>query len=106
MPRPVQTVLGDIGVEDLGFTLPHERVLHDMYELTMSSQLILNDKRLARTELLAYKEAGRRTLVDQTIYGMNPNPKGSPKSRETSASISSPARASTGESSIHHGWPI
>lgn len=76
MPQPVQTVLGEIPVEDLGFTLPHEHVLHDMYELTMSSQLIFNDKRLARAELLHYKEAGGRTLVDQTIYGLNPDPEG------------------------------
>jgi phosphotriesterase-related protein len=76
MPRPVHTVLGEIQVEDLGFTLPHEHVLHDMYELTMSSQLILNDKRLARAELLHYKEAGGRTLVDQTIYGLHPDPEG------------------------------
>jgi phosphotriesterase-related protein len=47
-----------------------------MYELTMSSQLILNDKRVAREELLHYKAAGGRTLVDQTIYGLNPDPEG------------------------------
>jgi phosphotriesterase-related protein len=76
MPRPVQTVLGEVPVEDLGFTLPHEHVLHDMYELTMSSQLILNDKHLARAELSHYKEAGGRTLVDQTIYGLHPDPEG------------------------------
>ena len=74
MPRPVQTVLGEVPVEELGFTLPHEHVLHDMYELTMSSQLILNDERVARAELQHYKQAGGRTLVDQTIYGLNPEP--------------------------------
>jgi predicted metal-dependent phosphotriesterase family hydrolase len=76
MPRSVQTVLGDISVDDLGFTLPHEHVLHDMYELTMSSQLILNDKQLAQDELAHYKSAGGRTLVDQTIYGLHPDPEG------------------------------
>jgi phosphotriesterase-related protein len=67
-------VLGEVPVEALGFTLPHEHVLHDMYEITMSSQLILNDKRLARAELIHYRDAGGRTLVDQTIYGLNPDP--------------------------------
>jgi phosphotriesterase-related protein len=76
MPRPVQTVLGPIDVDQLGFTLPHEHVLHDMYELTMSSQLILNDRGLACAELRRYRDAGGVTLVDQTVYGMHPDPEG------------------------------
>lgn len=72
--RSVQTVTGTISSDELGFVLPHEHVLHDMYELTMNSQLILSDKRIARRELQHYKDAGGRTLVDQTIHGLNPDP--------------------------------
>jgi phosphotriesterase-related protein len=74
--RAVQTVTGPISSAELGFVLPHEHVLHDMYELTMNSQLILCDKRVARLELQLYKDAGGRTLVDQTIHGLNPDPEG------------------------------
>jgi phosphotriesterase-related protein len=72
--RAVQTVTGTVSTDDLGFVLPHEHVLHDLYELTMNSQLILCDKRVARFELQAYRDAGGRTLVDQTIHGLNPDP--------------------------------
>jgi phosphotriesterase-related protein len=72
----VQTVTGPISTDELGFVLPHEHVLHDMYELTMNSQLILCDKRVARLELQHYKDAGGSTLVDQTIHGLNPDPEG------------------------------
>lgn len=74
MPRPVQTVTGEVSPDDLGFVLPHEHVFHDMYEITMNSHLILNDKRIARDELQHYKNAGGTTLVDQTVYGLNPEP--------------------------------
>ncbi|MGZ4416334.1 MAG: phosphotriesterase family protein [Gaiellaceae bacterium] len=76
MGASVQTVNGEVSVEELGFVLPHEHVLHDMYELTMNSQLILNDRGLARLELQHYKDAGGVTLVDQTVYGMHPDPEG------------------------------
>ena len=76
MPRDVQTVTGPVPSDELGFTLPHEHVLHDMYELTMNSQLILCDKRVARLELQLYRDSGGMTLVDQTIHGLNPDPEG------------------------------
>jgi phosphotriesterase-related protein len=74
MTAVVQTVTGPVATDELGFVLPHEHVLHDMYELTMNSQLILCDKAVARRELREYRDAGGRTLVDQTIHGLNPDP--------------------------------
>jgi phosphotriesterase-related protein len=70
----VQTVTGEVSSGDLGFALVHEHVLHDLYEITVNSQLILNDEDIARTELMAFKNAGGNTLVEQTVYGMNPEP--------------------------------
>ena len=70
----VQTVTGEISSSDLGFVLVHEHVFHDLYEVTVNSQLILNDENIARAELAAFKHAGGETLVEQTVYGMNPDP--------------------------------
>ena len=72
--RPVQTVLGDVSPDDLGLTLPHEHVFHDAYEITGNSHLILSDPDVARRELGLFREHGGRTIVDQTIHGLNPNP--------------------------------
>ena len=47
VPRPIQTVTGEISPDDLGFVLPHEHVFHDLYAITMNSQMILSDKRVA-----------------------------------------------------------
>src|ERR687888_21237 len=74
MPRPIRTVTGEIQSTELGFVLPHEHIFHDMYEITMNSQLILSDKTVAKRELKAYRDAGGDTLVDQTIYGLHPEP--------------------------------
>ena len=70
----VQTVSGEVPADSLGFTLMHEHVFHDMYEITLSSNMILSDANVARSELQAYKDAGGHTLVDQTVHGLNPSP--------------------------------
>lgn len=70
----VQTVLGEISPAELGFTLPHEHVFHDVYEITLNSHMILSDPTVARRELTIFKEKGGRTIVDQTVHGLNPNP--------------------------------
>jgi phosphotriesterase-related protein len=70
----IQTVTGEIEPDQLGFVLPHEHVFSDAYEITMNSQLILSDGRVAREELGVYRAAGGRTLVDQTVNGLNPEP--------------------------------
>ena len=100
MPRPhpgqVQTVLGPIGQEAMGVTLPHEHLLIDFKvmftEPTAASDkgrawepvslanlgwvrqnfnanldnLRLTDERLAADEILLFKEAGGQTVVDPT----------------------------------------
>lgn len=70
----VQTVTGELSSQDLGLVLVHEHVFHDLYDVTVNSQLILNDENIARTELAAFKQAGGETLIEQTVYGMNPDP--------------------------------
>jgi phosphotriesterase-related protein len=75
MPH-VQTVLGPIEPEDLGFTLPHEHtqiaLWHiparwDYWQLTRDGPLILE-------ELAAFREAGGRSLVDLTVAGVGRDP--------------------------------
>lgn len=72
--KNVQTVLGEVAPGDLGFVLPHEHVFHDIYEITMSSHMILSDPVVARQELGILKEKGGTTIVDQTVHGLNPEP--------------------------------
>ena len=70
----IQTVLGKIPPEELGFVLPHEHVFLDVYEITMNSHLILCDPQVARYELGFFKEKGGDTIVDQTVHGLGPDP--------------------------------
>ncbi len=72
----VQTVLGAIDPDDLGFTLPHEhtqialwhvRDRWDYWELT-------RDEPLIRDELERYRAAGGRSLVDLTLPGVGRDP--------------------------------
>lgn len=72
--RMVQTVRGEISPDELGFTLPHEHVFHDLYDITLNSHMILSDFSVAKAELSLYKEKGGRTIVDQTVHGLNGNP--------------------------------
>lgn len=72
--KSVQTVLGEISPSELGLTLPHEHVFHDVYEITLNSHMILSDPKVARDELRIFKDEGGTTIVDQTVHGLNPNP--------------------------------
>jgi phosphotriesterase-related protein len=72
----VQTVLGRIPAEDLGFVLPHEHTgIHlwqvpnrwDYWELTPDDALVV-------PELLAYRAAGGGTLVELTLPGVGRDP--------------------------------
>jgi phosphotriesterase-related protein len=67
-------VLGEIAPAELGFTLPHEHVFHDLYDITLNSHMILSDARVARDELGIYLQKGGRTIVDQTVHGLNGDP--------------------------------
>jgi phosphotriesterase-related protein len=99
-----QTVLGPIPAEDMGITLPHEHLLIDftlMFKEPESARerdlarqpvsldnlgwvrrnfnsnldnLRLQDESVARDELLLYREAGGRTLVDPTNQGLSRDP--------------------------------
>jgi phosphotriesterase-related protein len=100
----VVTVLGPIAPEELGITLPHEHILTDarMYFIeprTMSDRkrayepitlenlnwvlhniyrsydnLFIDDENLAAKELLAFKHAGGRTVVDLTPQSLGRDP--------------------------------
>lgn len=72
--RSVQTVLGEISPAELGFTLVHEHMFHDLYEITLNSHMILSDVQVARDELGIYRDKGGQTIVDQTVHGLNGNP--------------------------------
>jgi phosphotriesterase-related protein len=67
-------VVGEITPAELGFTLPHEHVFHDLYDITLNSHMILSDARVARDELAIYLQKGGRTIVDQTVHGLNGDP--------------------------------
>jgi phosphotriesterase-related protein len=99
-----QTVLGPIAAEDMGITLPHEHLLIDFTvmfkepdterERELARQpvelanlgwvrrnfsssldnLRLVDENVARDELLLYRAAGGRTLVDPTNCGLSRDP--------------------------------
>ena len=99
-----QTVLGPIAAEDMGITLPHEHLLIDFTvmfkepesepERELARQAVrldnlgwvrrnfssnldnlrLHDESIARDELLLYRAAGGRTLVDPTNRGLSRDP--------------------------------
>lgn len=71
---PVNTVLGPVDSTDLGVVLPHEHVFLDAYEITLNSNMILSDDAVATAELRQLKKVGGDTIVDQTVYGLNPQP--------------------------------
>jgi phosphotriesterase-related protein len=101
----VQTVLGAIDAADMGITLPHEHLLIDftiMFKEPESERerelarrpvgldnlgwirrnfsssldnLRLTDENVARDELLLYKQAGGRTVVDPTNRGLSRDPR-------------------------------
>jgi phosphotriesterase-related protein len=91
--KNVQTVLGEVAPGDLGLVLPHEHVFHDVYEITMSSHMILSDPIVARHELGIFKEEGGGTIVDQTVHGLHPEPE---KLRAVAADVGINIIAGTG----------
>src|SRR5262249_41121345 len=104
MTGRAQTVLGPIAAEEMGITLPHEHLLIDftlMFKEPESERerelarqpvrldnlgwvrrnfnsnldnLRLTDESVARDELLLYRQAGGRTLVDPTNRGLSRDP--------------------------------
>lgn len=74
--KAVQTVRGPIPAEELGFVLPHEHIIVDSYDVRRNSEGVLLDQQMAINEVALFKAAGGDTMVEQTIYGLHPDPAG------------------------------
>ena len=74
--KSVETVLGPVSGADLGFILPHEHLLVDTYDVRRNSDGVLLELSTMRDEVADYQAAGGNTIVDQTIYGLHPDPQG------------------------------
>lgn len=74
--KSVETVLGPVIAEDLGFILPHEHLLVDTYDVRRNSDGVLLELSTMCEEVEFYRAAGGNTIVDQTIYGLHPDPQG------------------------------
>ena len=68
------TVRGPIEAASAGYTLSHEHLLCDLWAMVKSYDAIMDDEGLATRELIQYREAGGRTLVDATSGGLGRNP--------------------------------
>lgn len=74
--KNVQTVCGPVPAEELGFVLPHEHLIVDTYDVRRNSEGVLLDHQMAIDEVAFFKAAGGDTMVEQTIYGLHPDPVG------------------------------
>jgi phosphotriesterase-related protein len=74
--KNVETVLGPVPADQLGFILPHEHLLVDTYDVRRSAEGVLLELSTMSDEVADYKAAGGNTIVDQTIYGLHPDPNG------------------------------
>lgn len=74
--KTVETVLGPIPVDQLGLVLPHEHLLVDTYDVRRNSEGVLLELATMRAEVEDFRDAGGQTIVDQTIYGLHPDPEG------------------------------
>jgi phosphotriesterase-related protein len=72
----VNTVLGPLEPEQMGFTQPHEHLLLDYYEFYPDHNTRLDSIEIAVEELKLYKKAGGCTIVDPTNIGMRRNIRG------------------------------
>lgn len=70
------TVRGPIHLQEAGFVLSHEHLLCDLWSIVHSYDGILDDENLAIKELMRYREAGGRTLVEVSSIGLGRNPVG------------------------------
>lgn len=74
--KKVETVCGPVPVTELGFVMPHEHLLVDTYDVRRSSEGVLLELPTMINEVADYVKAGGRTMVEQTIYGLHPDPEG------------------------------
>ncbi len=71
----VNTVLGEVSPSDLGWTLPHEHLLSDIYvKFQPHREFMLFDIDLACAELVKFADAGGSTLVDVTTNDIGRSP--------------------------------
>jgi predicted metal-dependent phosphotriesterase family hydrolase len=76
MSEQVQTVLGPVDADDLGFTLPHEHTYIHLWQVKGAFDYrgqFANEDFLV-TELAEYARMGGRTLVDLTLPGIGRDP--------------------------------
>ncbi|MBC7464087.1 MAG: hypothetical protein H7227_07500 [Actinobacteria bacterium] len=74
--KSVQTVLGPVPASELGLVLPHEHIIVDTYDVRRNSDGVLLDHQMAIDEVELFRAAGGDTMVEQTIYGLHPDPIG------------------------------
>src|SRR5436309_3944372 len=72
----IMTVRGPIVPEEAGLLLSHEHLLCDLWSIVRIYDGILDDENLAITELMKYREAGGKTLVEVSSVGLGRNPQG------------------------------
>jgi phosphotriesterase-related protein len=72
----IMTVRGPIAATEAGFVLPHEHLLCDLWPFSGSYDAILDDEDLIATELMYYRRAGGRTIVEVSSIGLGRNPQG------------------------------
>ncbi len=74
--KQVQTVSGPVPADELGFILPHEHILVDTYDVRRSSEGVLLELETMVSEVADYKNFGGQTIIDQTTFGLHPDPIG------------------------------
>jgi predicted metal-dependent phosphotriesterase family hydrolase len=74
--KNVQTVTGPVPSDQLGVVLPHEHLIVDTYDVRRNSEGVLLDHQMAIDEVALFRKAGGDTIVDQTVYGLHPDPEG------------------------------
>lgn len=71
----VQAVTGEISPENLGPTLIHEHVIHNLGLHSGKADNLVDDVDLMAEELAAFREAGGRTICDLTPLGVGRDPR-------------------------------
>jgi len=66
----VQTVTGAVAAAELGLTLPHEHVIHDIARHSGNPDNVFDDVELMAAELRRFRAAGGGTVCDVTPLGL------------------------------------
>src|SRR5262245_59943538 len=74
VPMTIMTVRGPIAAAETGYTQSHAHLLCDLWPFLRSYDAILDDEKLAATELNEYRDAGGRTIIDVTSGGLGRKP--------------------------------